>query len=218
MARGLEHALPQMADYTCPITAAQGDTVRYTPVEREELIATLATRFAKRAWQRDFDRFGDLARSVAENVLRQLLQPGISTAVRHMVMEMINAAEVEPLFPDLLKVAFDSSAESVLRTSAATILASRAPTDYAAKLYPLLNLPADQDKDDEISGTLLYHLYPQHLTTAQALCALHVPHNRSFTGLYRYFWNHDFLERKQPSRAEYSGPRFQDSGLSCVLS
>lgn len=185
-----------------PITAAQGDTVRYTPAEREELIAILAKRFEKRAWQRDFDRFGDLARSVGDNVLRQLLQPGISTAVRHMGMEMIDAAEVEPLFPDLLQVAFDSNAESVLRTRAATILASRAPTDYAAKLYPLLNLPVDQDKDDEISGTLLYRLYPHHLTTAQALCALHVPHNRHLSGLYSHFWDHDFLDRKPPSRAE----------------
>jgi hypothetical protein len=185
-----------------PITAAQGDTVRYAPAEREELIATLATRFEKRAWQRDFDRFGDLARSVDDKVLRQLLQPGISTAVRHMVMEMVYVVEVESLFPDLLKVALDSNAESVLRARAATILASRAPTDYAARLHPLLNLPAGQDKDDEISGTLLYHLYPQHLTTEQALCALHVPHNRSFIGLYRYFWNHDFLERKRRSRAE----------------
>lgn len=185
-----------------PITAAQGDTVRYAPAEREELIAALAKRFEKRAWQRDFDRFGDLARSVPDNVLRQLLQPGNSTAVRHMVMEMINVVEVESLFPNLLQVAFDSNAESILRTKAATILASRAPTDYAAKLYPLLNLPADQDKDDEISGTLLHHLYPHHLSTAQALRALHVPHNGSFLGHYIFFWDHDFLERKPPSRAE----------------
>jgi len=206
-----------------PITAAQGDTVRYTPAEREELIAALAKRFEKRAWQRDFGRFGDLARSVSDNVLRQLLQPGISTAVRHMVMEMIDAAEVDPLFPDLLQVAFDSNAESVLRARAATILASCAPSDYAAKLYPLLNLPVGLDKDDEISGALLYRLYPHHLTTAQALCSLHVPHNRSLFGLYRHFWDHDFLERKQPSHAERQlilnaiVPLLKDDGDSIAL-
>lgn len=206
-----------------PITAAQGDTVRYTPAEREELINTLAKRFGNRAWQRDFDRFGDLARSVANNVLRQLLQPGVSTAVRHMVMEMIDAAEVEPFFPDLLQVAFDGNAESILRTRAATILAKRAPDDYAAKLYPLLNLPADQDKDDEISGALLYRLYPHHLTAAQALCALHVPHNHSLFGLYRHFWDHEFLERKPPSRVERQlilnaiVPLLKDDGDSITL-
>lgn len=185
-----------------PITAAQGDTVRYTLKEREELITILAKRFVERSWQRDFDRFGDLARSVSDNVLRQLLQSGNSMAVRHMAMEMIDAAKVESLYHDLLQVALDSKAKSVLRTKAATILASRVPTDYADKLYPLLNLPADQDKDDEISGALLYHLYPSHLTTAQALSAYHIPHNHSFVGFYRYFWEYEFLERKPPSRAE----------------
>ena len=123
-----------------PITAAQGDTVRYSATEREKLITTLATRFEKRTWQRDFDRFGDLAQSVADNVLQQLLQPEISTAVRLMVMEMIDAAEVEQLFPDLLKMASDSNTESTLRTKAATILARRSPNIYADKLLPLLYL------------------------------------------------------------------------------
>lgn len=185
-----------------PITAAQGDTARYTPTEREGLIAILAKRFGEREWQRDFDRFGDLARSVSDNVLRQLLQPEYSAAVRLMAMEMIEAASVEQLFPDLLQVAFDSNAAHGLRAEAATILASQAPTDYATKLYPLLYLPADQDKDDEIGGTLLYRLYPNYLPIEQALCALHVPRNSSLIGFYRYFWSSEFLKRKPLSRAE----------------
>lgn len=183
-----------------PITAAQGDTVRYTPAEREELIAILAKRFGDRAWQRDFDRFGDLARSVDDEVLRQLLRPMNSTAVRYMVMEMIEAAEVKPLFPDLLQVSFDSSAESELRTKASTILTKHAAADYAEKLYPLVYLPADQDKDDQISGALLEYLFPNYLTTAQAVQALHVPRNPFFMGNYAWFWSHDFLKRMPPTR------------------
>lgn len=184
------------------ITAAQGDTVRYSAAERENLITTLAARFGKRTWQRDFDRFGDLARSVADNLLRQLLQPGISTAVRLMVMEMIDAAEINPLFPALLEIASDSNSESTLRTKAATVLARRAPNNYADKLLPLLYLPADQDRDDEICGALLYHLHPHFLTTEHALRALHVPRNPFLTGMYALFWRYNFLERMQADRSD----------------
>lgn len=185
-----------------PITAAQGDTARYIPLEREKLITTLAERFENRVWQREFDRFGDLARSVSDKVLRKLLQSENSLAVRYMIIEMIDAAEVIALFPDLLQIALDSSAKSTLRAKAAIILAKRAPADYAAKLRPLLELTADQDNDDEISGALLHYLYPQHLTTAQALCALHVPRNRSLIGLHSLFWGHSFLERMPPARSD----------------
>lgn len=180
-----------------PITAAQGDTIRYTSAERENLITSLANRFRDRVWQRDFDRFGDLARSVSDNVLHQLLQPANSTAVRHMVMEMIDAAKTGSLYPDLLQIAIDSNTESRLRAKAATILANQAPIDYASKMYPLLTLPADQDNDDEICGTLLYRLYPNHLTTEQALSALRVPRNYYLFGIFRHFWELDFFERKQ---------------------
>ncbi len=206
-----------------PITAAQGDTVRYSSSEREALIVTLANRFEKRAWQRDFDRFGDLARSVTDNILRQQLQPGISTAVRHMVMDMIDAAQVEPLFPNLLQVALDSGAESVLRARAATILATRAPIDYAPKLYPLLSLPADQDRDDEICGILLHRLYPHHLTIAQAVSTLHAPRSFFSFGHYRHFWEYEFLERKPHSSVERQlilnaiTPLLTDEGDSIAL-
>ncbi|CAH1190159.1 hypothetical protein NTGBS_1140001 [Candidatus Nitrotoga sp. BS] len=206
-----------------PITAAQGDTVRYSAAEREKLITTLATRFGKRTWQRDFDRFGDLARSVADNVLQQLLQPGISTAVRLMVMEMIDAAEVEPLFPALLQIASDSNTESTLRTKAATILARRAPDNYADKLLPLLYLPADLDRDDETCGALLYHLYPHFLSTEQALRALHIPHNHFFTGMYALFWSDNFIEQISADRSDRQltldaiVPLLNDDGDSIAL-
>lgn len=178
-----------------PITAAQGDTVRYTSAEREELISILTKHFGNRTWQREFDRFGDLARSVSDNALRQLLLPEKSLAVSCMAMEMIEAAEVKKLFPDLLRIALDSTANSTLRTKAAIILAKHAATEFAKQLRPLLELPENEDGDDEIGGALLYYLYPRHLTTAEALIALHAPRNRSLIGLYSLFWNHEFLNR-----------------------
>lgn len=61
------------------------------------------------------------------------------------------------------------------------------------------------------------------MTTAQALSALHVPHNHSLFGLYRHFWDHEFLERKPPSRAERKlilnaiAPLLNDDGNSIAL-
>jgi hypothetical protein len=178
-----------------PVTAAQGDTVRYTKDDRECLILALADRFNERNWQREFDRFGDLARSVSETMLRQLLNPDRSLAVRCMVMEMINAAEAADLFPALLSLAMDSTETPLIRAKAVDILGNRAPDKYIQALLSLLRLPPDQDPADEIAGGLLYHHYPKHITTEQALFALRIPRQSSTFGYFRWFWEVLFLQR-----------------------
>jgi hypothetical protein len=178
-----------------PLTAAQGDTIRYTSEEREGLVLALARRFSERAWQREFDRFGDLARSVPDAVLGQLLRQGRSMAVRQMTIEMIDAVEISGLFPSLLSIALDPTDIPVIRATAAGILARRAPSEYTAALVPLLQLPLDQDPQDEIAGALAHYLYPQYLTTKQVLLSLHLPRQPFTLGHYRWFWEDLFLQR-----------------------
>ncbi|HKU28815.1 MAG TPA: hypothetical protein VJQ54_25310, partial [Candidatus Sulfotelmatobacter sp.] len=185
-----------------PLTAAQGDTVRYTSGERETLLMSLADRFDERNWQREFDRFGDLARSVSDEVLRRLLQKDRSKAVREMTIEMIEVAEASSLYPDLLNMALHSDEVPALRAKAADVLAKRSASDFAAVCLQLLQLPPDQDPQDDIAGILAHYLYPQHLTTEQLLWCLHVPRQPSLLGHYRWFWESLFLQRLPATREE----------------
>ncbi|HDR8934500.1 NACHT domain-containing protein [Burkholderia vietnamiensis] len=184
-----------------PLTAAQGDTIRYTSEERETLLMALADRFGERTWQREFDRFGDLARSVSDTALRQLLRKDRSMAVRQMTTEMIDIAEASDLFPNLLSIAVDPTDVPAIRAKATGILARRAPVDLAAVALSLLQLPADQDPQDDIAGVVAHFLYPQHLTTEQVLLSLHIPRQPFTLGHYRWFWE-DLFPKRIPATVE----------------
>ncbi|WP_157376206.1 NACHT domain-containing protein, partial [Burkholderia ubonensis] len=185
-----------------PLTAAQGDTIRYTSEERETLLMSLADRFVDRNWQREFDRFGDLARSVSDSALRRLLQTDRSMAVRQMTVKMIEAAEASRLFPDLLNITLDPEEVPALRAQATGVLAKHAADDLAAVSLSLLQLPQDQDPQDDIAGILAHYLYPHHLTTDQLLQCLHVPRRPSTLSHYRWFWESLFLQRLPATREE----------------
>ncbi|WP_175762451.1 NACHT domain-containing protein [Burkholderia anthina] len=185
-----------------PLTAAQGDTIRYTSEERETLLMSLADRFVDRNWQREFDRFGDLARSVPDEVLRRLLHRERSMAVRQMTIEMIDVAEVTSLFPDLLSIVLGHDEVPGLRADATGVLAKHSVGNLAAVCSPLLQLPPDQDPQDDIAGILAHYLYPDYLTTDQLLQSLRVPRRPRMLSHYRWFWEHLFLQRLPGTRNE----------------
>lgn len=186
-----------------PLTAAQGDTIRYTSEERETLLMSLADRFVDRKWQREFDRFGDLARSVSDEVLRRLLQKDRSMAVRQMTIKMIEVAEVASLFPDLRNIVLDCEEVPGLRADATCVLAKHSAEGLAAACSSLLQLPPGQDPQDDIAGILAHYLYPDYLTTDQLLRSLRVPRQPSTLGHYRWFWEHLFLQRLPATKEEH---------------
>ena len=180
---------------TDPLTAALGDTIRYRPEDRERIIEILARRFANRNWQGEYDRFGDLGRSVAPVVLQGLMRTDQGLAVRHLAIDLVNAAEREDLFPSLMELAGDPSVAPRLRSHAVRVLATHAAPQYASQLSNLLPLSANEDPEDEIAGTILHGLYPDHLPSGQAVSALHPARNPRLYGSYRYFWEFEFCDR-----------------------
>lgn len=180
---------------TNPLTAALGDTIRYAPEDRERIIEMLALRFKNLNWQGEFDRFGDLGRSVDSDVLQRLMGTDQSPAVRHFVIDLVNAAEREDLFPSLMDLAGDPSVVPRLRSHAVRVLAAHAASQYASQLSNFLLLSANEDPEDEIAGTILHGLYPAHLPSGQAVSALHPPRNPRLYGSYRYFWEFEFCDR-----------------------
>ncbi|HVK54145.1 MAG TPA: hypothetical protein VM532_03855, partial [Burkholderiales bacterium] len=178
-----------------PITAAHGDTIRYTLAERELLIEELARRFTDRHWQDEFDRFGDLARSISPETLTRLLSEEKGFAVQCLAVNLIHSAEQSELYPKLMDLAESKHVQRDLRVHAVRIIISRAASEFASRLGALLTIPADEDLNDDIAGAVLSGLYPSHLTIAQVLDALHLPRRKSYLGTYWWFWNDQFANR-----------------------
>lgn len=179
-----------------PVTAIDGDVILYTPIERENLINILAKRFEDRAWQREFNQFGDLARQLESyGILASLLNKDKSRAVRQMAMDMIDSAEVEKLFPDLQRIVLDKEETPSLRLKVVKILVTRAPGLYAQELLPLLKLSPEEDPSDEMAGIVLYYLYPKYLTTNQILVGIRSPHYDRMFSSYIRFWDELFIQR-----------------------
>ena len=180
---------------TDPMTAALGDTIRYTPEDRERIIEMLAQRFANRNWQGEYDRFGDLGRSVDPGVLQRLTGGDQGPAVRHLAIDLVNTAERNELFPGLMEIAGDPSVAPGLRSHAIRVLITRSPAQFASQLSNLLPLSANEDPEDEIAGTILHGLYPDHLSSERALSGFYPPRNPRLYGNFRYFWEFEFCNR-----------------------
>ena len=178
-----------------PATACLGDTLRYTPANRLALVKMLASRYRDRRWQTEFDRFGDLAATIPEAELRQLLDRGNGLAVREMAINMVETSARAEFHDLLLDRALDDREDPALRTRAVMVLGAANAAGYATRLSALLTLDPALDPEDEISGAVLHQLYPDHLTTGQALSALRVQRGAGASGLFRLFWNHEFLQR-----------------------
>nr|WP_288827395.1 hypothetical protein [uncultured Paraburkholderia sp.] len=178
-----------------PITAAQGDTARYTARERQQIILALARRFEGRSWQREFDRFGELARAVPHETLEHLMEKGKSEAVRLMIIDMIDTAGIIELHPSLSVIALDPDNAPRTRAKAIDVLARKEPLESAKSLSALVSLPVEQDPQDDIAGTILDALYPKHLDTQHVISSFRLPRRTSYLGLYRWFWERMFAER-----------------------
>lgn len=178
-----------------PATACLGDTLRYTPANRLALVKMLAGRYRDRRWQTEFDRFGDLAATIPETELRQLLDRGNGLAVREMAINMVETSARDEFHDLLMERALDDREDPAVRTRAVMVLGAANAAGYATPLSALLTLDAALDPEDEICGAVLHQLYPDHLTTGQAVSALRVQRAAGVSGLFRLFWNHEFLQR-----------------------
>lgn len=177
-----------------PVSVAQGDSIRYSPDERKQLIQVLAERFSGRTWQREIDRFGDLAKAVPEADLSELLAPKQGLAVRTMVLSMIEAADIRGMLPEISSIALNSSDNVSVRHVAISTLTELAPAEYKEPLVSLLSLPESEDPSDELAGAVLRGLFPKNMTVEEALSGLRLPRNDRLLGDFRWFWEKDFEE------------------------
>jgi hypothetical protein len=178
-----------------PVTLVRGDVGRLSADDRIALVKTLASRYAEREFQREVDGFGDLACGLSAEIFEELIDSVNSLAVRRMALSMCLAAKRADMAAVVWRIVANPKENQGLREQAVELICELAPSEYSLQLVALLDCPSEEDPTDEIAGSILRGLYPQHLNTEQALSALRAPRKESFLGNFRYFWGYEFIAR-----------------------
>lgn len=183
-----------------------GDIRDFGVADKRRLLAALGREAGRYPWFRSQDwsapPFGALAsRDMREDFVTLLAESARDEAHESLVdcvLEAIAHGDSLPELGDaLLAVARDVSHWGVNRKSAVA-----AYTHVAGDVPgPLLELLEDiragrvADGDDEITGLLLRHLYPQHLSASRVIDFLHPAKSPNLIGSYLWFWEHQLIER-----------------------
>lgn len=122
-------------------------------------------------------------------------------AVQRLILKAFDHAAPSPeLLPKLDALARNEALWPTIRCAAVAAWV-RHLNDPAPAMALLADLHTQTvaDDDDALLGTLLSHLFPQHLPAEKLRPYLHMPAHAYRSGNFTYFWEYDFLERATPN-------------------
>lgn len=182
-----------------------GDIEPMPIADKREILAALhhqAEHFLRRHWDaRMGHRFGALADTGLVDDFRAILEApdrgDVSQVLANVVLDIVGNGEVLPeLAPVALGIVRDDTRWPVVRRNALGVWL-RLSDDPQAALVLLADIAEGgvTDRNDELVGVLLQHLYPMHLDPDVLLQHLHSPQDEFLIGSYLWFWEHDLPER-----------------------
>ena len=183
-----------------------GDIRGFGMADQRHLLTALAREAARYPWFRSQDwsapPFGALASADMRDDFRDiLLDPARDEAHESLVDCVLEAiAHGEPL-PQLdgplLDVVRDGGRWSVNRKNAVRAYIQTASDRPAALLDLLKDIDTGlvEDGDDEITGLLLRHLYPELLPASEVINYLHPAKSPNLIGTYFWFWKHELVKQ-----------------------
>lgn len=185
-----------------PLTViVYGDVKPMSKADKQHILAKLrqeAERHTAFRWDiQTADPFGNLADTeLVDDFISVLESPDRSEAAQAFVDCILDIiAEGEPLpglAPSIKKLVVDDSRWGKVRTSALQIwLESGAPVQEALSMLDAITSGQIADNDDELSGLLLSHLYPQSIEPAALLRYLHIPKTPELIGNFVWFWGQE---------------------------
>jgi hypothetical protein len=135
-----------------------------------------------------------------EDALRQLENPDLETqlrpyigdstknlVVRRVAISIARANSVSSLQDIVAKVALDAKEDYFVRIPAADTLTALGDSDTKKSLLPLARSEGGDDPDDELKGSALLALWPDHITAEEVFSLLTPPKNPRFFGAYKHF-------------------------------
>lgn len=171
-------------------------------LDADPATATAADRAALTAALLDLARRGELAfpefgrrrrydRLAHPNLASQLRPVVVNTseeeAVRGLALEIAAAAGVEALEDDCVAIALAEREPMGLRVDAARLIASTGGATARSQLLPLATEPQVEDIDDDLKGTALRAVWPDHLGSYELFEALQPAKRPNRSGAYDGF-------------------------------
>ncbi len=101
----------------------------------------------------------------------------------------------EAMIPALKRIIDDGNYDAVCRHDALAVWLPHVSDSEAIALLDAVNEGRVDDTYDEISGLLLCHLFPKHLSGNRLISYLHVPQKKYYVGMYIIFWKYRLPER-----------------------
>ena len=185
-----------------------GDVKRFPTAQKRTLVENIKRQAERDSWYLSNGhelnvRWGDLATSNAEPIFRDILAAaGQDEASQMLAMSMLagmcHGSPIPALRGLLLETARDETHGPQVREGAVDALAKQQDEEVAEQLETLLrevHTGAVSDPTDGLMGTLLLHLYPQHVTPSDIPRYLHEPKLPFFIGSYDFFWAFDIVEQ-----------------------
>lgn len=127
---------------------------------------------------------------LAEQLRPYILKGSESRKVSAVAFEIAGSCGVRELLPELLQVAKNAEETPYRRRLAIGAVAKMAtPAVWVPEIKPLLDIPADEDPDDDIKGELLSVLWPEHLAAEELFRCLVAPQKESLVGRYFEFFD-----------------------------
>lgn len=103
---------------------------------------------------------------------------------RRVAIDIAEANRLLELAQKLANVAVDATDEINIRAQAATAISVIRDEVSIIRLKPLISADIPEDLDDELKGSVLRAIWPEHLTLSELFAVLTKPKNDSFFGAY----------------------------------
>ncbi len=159
---------------------------------RQQVCAQLLAQYAEGSLH-IFDWDVEIYQTLAHPELPTQLAPYITgheynRTVRQVAIHIAHGCRTQELASALLALSLDATENTELRETAVRALVSLGAPEKLVQLRALLNLPFEQDPEDQIRGLVLSALWPHRmLNPTEVLSSLVAPRRPSFGGSYRNF-------------------------------
>jgi hypothetical protein len=177
---------------TQPELLLKSDVERLAEEDRAALVQALldASARAQLPWPefgtpRRYDRFDHP--HLAEQLRPYVLEASWPQDTRELALEIAAGAKVASLQAECADLALDRSAPLAVRVEAARVVATAGDAETRARLLPLAVEPQPEDEEDDLKGTALRSVWPDHLAAEQLFEALTFPKRANRSGSYDRF-------------------------------
>lgn len=180
-----------------PDLLLRSDVATGDSLQRARLVESLLHLYdEEKSYDRDRDHYENLHHpKVADQLRPYIIDKGKGVIVRRTAIDIAESCNVQSLNDDLSKVVLDPSDTLAIRVQAAYAIGRIGDDATKAKLKPLLEADAPDDRQDELRGSVLRALWPSHLIRAAELFPLiKPPKSEGFIGVYRLFLSSELVQ------------------------